>query len=187
VTSIINHIISQIFQPNGQGRAGCTFQEHFAYNAYTEFTSVKKGRHFIAFNRRGKQRPSNKTRSGMKAVQFIERPLRTLRLYRGRKYLKNGQLDLSSDAQGHSVCITLKTWREWRAFLKWRKQRRKAKRKLRRKGKSGKKGWRKSRKQSKGVGKKATKKLRKVPKVPTTFSPTPPLTTQRTNGIVPKS
>lgn len=123
----------------------------------------------------------------MKAVQFIERPLRTLRLYRGRKYLKNGRIDLSSGVQGHSVCITLKTWREWKAFLKWRKQRRKAKRKQRRRGKMGKKGLRENSKKSRRVNKKAKQKLRKEKRPTTLLTPTPLLTTQTTNAIVPKS
>lgn len=87
----------------------------------------------------------------MKAVQFIERPLRFQWLYKGKKIRKNkmiGQIERGFTHQSHKVCITVKKWREWRKYLKWRKQQKK----LRRKQKS------------KLLGKK--KKVREMSKVP---------------------
>ncbi|XP_031555139.1 fibroblast growth factor 8-like [Actinia tenebrosa] len=116
----------------GRRKDNCIFREHFAENAFTEFTSVNKNNLYIAFNRRGRQRACNKTRSGMKAVQFIERPLRFQWLYKGRKTRKNkrnGQIEQGFSNQSQTICITVKSWREWRKYLKWRKQQKKLRRK----------------------------------------------------------
>nr|ABJ88945.1 fibroblast growth factor 8a [Nematostella vectensis] len=90
-----------------RNKKNCIFKDHFADNAFNEFESVKYEGHYIAFNRRGLQRAGNKTKSGMKSVQFLERPPSVRRrLYRGRKYRKDGK-------QKHKICLTIKKWKKW--------------------------------------------------------------------------
>lgn len=103
----------------------------------------------------------------MKAVQFIERPLKLLRLYRGR--LRSDGMDNElTDDQEYAVCLTVK---EWRQFVKWRKRnRRKLAKRLRKKSRKSSKRNKRRKKAKKtvnslGSGKNSRKQKKTRPRL----------------------
>ena len=82
------------YQRNGRRRRRCVFREFYADNGYTEFIFAENPSWYMGIQKNGKPKLASKTKTGTRAVQFIERPMVSRSLRTFVKKLRRRKQDL---------------------------------------------------------------------------------------------